>query len=320
MNESMPTVNSPDFREASIRALAFLRDMTGMDLWMVTRVDGEDWIVLESEDHGYGIKRGDLFTWSDSFCSRMVNGLGPRVAAVASDVPAYREAPIGRAVPIGAYVGIPLQGKDGELFGTLCSIDPQEKGSALKELQPTFELIADLLSGILAAELKVEAAERAARLASLDATHDELTGIGGRRGWNLAISAEEDRCVRHGHPAAVVFIDLDELKRVNDREGHEAGDELLRVTAATIKGTLRGHDFAARIGGDEFAVLAPECNPAQAKALSERLRVALGQAGIKASVGYASRRTSAGLEEAVREADQGMYEDKLARRKMGVAA
>ncbi len=51
---------------------------------------------------------GDVFAWSDSFCSRMVRGLGPRVAPVSEDVPAYRDAPIGRQVPIGAYVGVPL--------------------------------------------------------------------------------------------------------------------------------------------------------------------------------------------------------------------
>jgi hypothetical protein len=69
-----------DFQTAAAAVLAFMRDRIGFGLWMVTRVDGDDWIVLAAEDHGYGVTAGNLFRWSDSFCSRMVIGSGPRVA------------------------------------------------------------------------------------------------------------------------------------------------------------------------------------------------------------------------------------------------
>ena len=96
--------------EAAARAvLGFLHARFGFDLWMVTRTEGEDWIVLHVEDHGYGVRPGTVFRWSDSFCSRMVQGLGPRVAPDAAGVPAYAEAPIGRQVRIGAYIGLPLR-------------------------------------------------------------------------------------------------------------------------------------------------------------------------------------------------------------------
>ena len=69
-----------DFEAAGQRVLAFLHQRFGFGLWMVTRTEGEDWIVLQSEDHGYGVKPGTVFRWADSFCSEMVKGNGPRIA------------------------------------------------------------------------------------------------------------------------------------------------------------------------------------------------------------------------------------------------
>lgn len=85
-----------DFESAGKATLAFLRDRLGFGLWMVTRTEGKDWIVLQSEDHGYGVEAGHVFQWADSFCSEMIKGNGPRIAPDSDDVPAYVAAPIGR--------------------------------------------------------------------------------------------------------------------------------------------------------------------------------------------------------------------------------
>jgi len=91
---------------------------------MVTRTKGDDWIVLHAEDHGYGVENDAVFKRADSFCSQMVQGLGPSMASDSDLMPAYASAPIGKQVKIGAYVGVPLSDADGSLFGTLCAIDP----------------------------------------------------------------------------------------------------------------------------------------------------------------------------------------------------
>lgn len=88
--------------------LRLLHNRLGFDLWMVTRTEGDDWIVLHAEDHGYGIQDGTVFRWADSFCARMVEGEGPRIAPRSDAVPAYAAAPIGSQVRIGAYVGVPF--------------------------------------------------------------------------------------------------------------------------------------------------------------------------------------------------------------------
>lgn len=102
-----------NFQTAARSVLAFLHRRLGFDLWMVTRTEGEDWIVLQAEDHGYNVTDGTVFRWADSFCSQMVKALGPRIAARSDDIPAYASARIGQQVKIGAYVGVPLRRADG---------------------------------------------------------------------------------------------------------------------------------------------------------------------------------------------------------------
>ena len=116
-----------DFESAGRAVLAFLHRRLGFGLWMITRTEGEDWIVLQVEDHGYGISPGTVFRWADSFCSEMVQNNGPKVAPNSDIVPAYAAAPIGQQVPIKAYIGVPLSNADGSLFGTLCAIDPSRQ-------------------------------------------------------------------------------------------------------------------------------------------------------------------------------------------------
>jgi diguanylate cyclase len=302
-----------DFQRASVAVLRFLRQRLGFGLWMVTRTDDDDWIVLAAEDHGYGVAPGDLFRWSDSFCSRMVRGLGPRVAPRSEDVPVYAEAPIGRQVPIQAYIGVPIADPDGALFGTLCAIDPAPQPSTIVAEQPLVELLAGLLGNILASEREREEAARRAERAEHDSQIDELTGLGNRRGWEHVLDAEEARSRRYGDPAAVLVLDLDGLKVTNDTLGHAAGDELLRRTALTLREVVREPDYLARVGGDEFSLLALRCGPAAARQLSSRLRAHLTAMGVEASFGSALRHPSRGLRAAWSEADAAMYVDKRVR-------
>lgn len=90
------------------------------------------------------------------------------------------------------------------------------------------------------------------------ASRDALTGLPNRRAFFEAGKAEADRSRRYGHPLAVAFLDLDDFKRLNDSQGHEAGDRALKAVAMGLLRSLRTTDHLARLGGDEFAVLLPE--------------------------------------------------------------
>lgn len=299
-----------NFQDASQAVLAHLHGRLGFRLWMVTRTSGDDWIVLQARDEGYGLHAGARLRWSDSFCRRMVEGLGPRVAPDSQKVAAYADAPIARELAIGAYVGVPLLQQDGTLFGTLCAIDPSPQPASLVDELPLIELMATLLSTILRLELsRAEAARRIERLVQ-DSELDTLTGVYNRRGWNRLVAREEERCRRYGHPAFVLLVDLNGLKETNDTEGHAAGDELIARASRALREAVREIDIVARLGGDEFGVVAVQCDPAGAQSLLARVRARLAFHQVDAAVGMAPRVAPAGLEAAVEQADRRMYEDK----------
>jgi diguanylate cyclase len=299
-----------DFSSAAQGVLRLLHNRLGFDLWMVTRTEGDDWIVLHAEDHGYGVQDGTVFRWADSFCARMVEGQGPRIAPRSEAVPTYATAPIGQQVRIGAYVGVPLSRADGSLFGTLCAIHPAPQPAAIQAEQPLVELLSSLLSTILGAELRAAEEARKAERAQAEALLDPLTGLFNRRGWDQLVAAEEERCRRYGHPACVVSLDLNDLKVVNDTHGHAAGDELLRRCGDALRSSVRHQDVAARLGGDEFAVLCVECDPVYIHSLVGRIRATLLDQDISASIGFASRHPASNLVETLHQADVAMYAEK----------
>lgn len=302
------------FESASRAVLGFLQARIEMGLWMITRTEGADWIVLQADDRVYGIRDGDVFPWADSFCSRMVTGDGPRVAPSSAEVPVYAEAPINQQMDIGAYIGVPVCLDDGSLFGTLCAIDPHARAESLKHELPLIELCGRLLGTLLSNEFRTVEQQRVLEHSQRDAITDGLTGTLNRHGWESLVVQEDARATRYGSPTGIALLDLDNLKEINDTRGHAAGDELLRRTVQTLDDAVRQGDVVARLGGDEFAVLCVECDGQELTIVVERIRRALNRVGVQASIGQATRDPRLGLPDAVREADRRMYQNKRARR------
>ena len=143
------------------------------------------------------------------------------------------------------------------------------------------------------------AAVENARLYAL-ANIDGLTGLYVRRYFDMRVAEEIERARRFGTSFALVMLDLDDFKRLNDTHGHLVGDRALREVAALAAGQLRGVDLAARYGGEELAFLLPRTNLADAHAVAERIRAAVeghefGGLHITASLGVAGW-TEAGVE------------------------
>ncbi len=309
----MDTLFFGDFETAGRAVLSFLQRRLGFDLWMVTRTEDEDWIVLQTEGERYGVEPGAVFRWADSFCSEMVKGNGPRIAPSAELVPAYASAPLAAQMKIAAYIGVPLHLEDGKLFGTLCAIHPSSQPETILAEQELVELLGAMLSTILQSELRASAEVRQREKLKAETLSDTLTGLYNRRGWDRLLKSEEDRCRRYGHPAAITVVDIDNLKRVNDTQGHAAGDILISSVGATLRNAARPPDVVARLGGDEFGILSVECDRGGAQALLERIRASLVEVGVQASAGVAMRDPSVGLNGAWEEADQRMYIEKRSR-------
>jgi two-component system cell cycle response regulator len=146
---------------------------------------------------------------------------------------------------------------------------------------------------------------------------DGLTGVYNRRHLDEQLLIESKTASRHDRPMAVLMLDIDHFKQVNDREGHPAGDRVLQEFARRLQATVRAGTVVGRWGGEEFLVIAPQTNIGEAKMLGERIRLAIADRpveldhrdiSITVSVGCA-----AGLEpsaDLVDQADAALYRSK----------
>ncbi|HEX4744346.1 MAG TPA: GAF domain-containing protein, partial [Candidatus Limnocylindria bacterium] len=176
-----------------------------------------------------------------------------------------------------ALLGVPLR-SEGHMYGSLYVVHPRAGYFNERHVQQV-QVVAAHAGAALA---RAHAFEEATRLSITD----ELTGFFNSRYLNARLQEEIARAMRYGHELALVLIDSDALKRVNDQLGHEAGNEHLRRLAKTIRAHVRATDIVARYGGDEFVVLQPEAGLDAARATAERIRMAASvqQEGIATSV------------------------------------
>ncbi len=211
-----------------------------------------------------------------------------------------------------ATVRFAYPGDDGRILGTgFVAIDIREHqpwsnapgGSALASAQRT---IADLT--------------RAVEDLKLRATTDRLTGALNRGRLEENAQFELLRFERYGHPVAMLFIDVDYFKRVNDEHGHPAGDRVLGAVADVLRQCMRTTDLLGRWGGEEFVLLLPNTGLTSARLLAERIRATIeahdfGEVGrITASFGVAECQKGESLETLVGRADAAMYRAKKAGR------
>ena len=205
-------------------------------------------------------------------------------------------------------------------------------GRAAKETLLRFEHDARLVLGaaialggvlVLAAALVHRAWDRQ-RAATEDyarlARTDSLTGLANRRHFFERAEDELERSRRYATPVAVLMLDLDRFKAVNDTHGHRTGDLVLRNLATVLSRELRAVDTAGRVGGEEFAVLLPQTDLAEARQTAERLRLAVAASPtprpegrpvpVTISVGVASSLGDLNLDTLVNHADEALYEAK----------
>jgi len=179
----------------------------------------------------------------------------------------------------------------------------------------------DLLFMAAVADQVAIAIDRARQFAS-EARTDHLTGLANRREFERVMEREVALAERHNRRLSLMMIDLDNLKRINDRLGHSAGDGALRLVAQQLQRVVRASDVCARVGGDEFAVAMPETDLDRARDVALRLRRAVDQAALSmrapehvdVSLGIAAWRPGQDWQAIYQAADSDLYEDKRRRK------
>jgi diguanylate cyclase (GGDEF)-like protein len=217
-----------------------------------------------------------------------------------------------------APYGVPLVDADGKLFAILCALGEHVAPERLAQVRPVLDYALGMLGAVVRTELTLEEEARRAERAQADALVDPLTALHNRRAWDQLLSTEDQRCSRHGYDAVIFVVDLDGLKAINDRFGHEKGDELIRNAATALERSVRRTDVVARVGGDEFAILAVKCDAGAAARIRDHIESTLMRANSPATVGFSVRSEAGDLFEAWRQADGAMYHRK--RGKPGRAA
>lgn len=189
---------------------------------------------------------------------------------------------------------------------------------------------------LIAARREVEAAQAKIRQLESDLVHasekvreDHLTGALNRRGLDIGFEREAARADRHGFPLCVALLDVDNFKQLNDKHGHQAGDDALVYLTQTIKDTVRPDDVVARYGGEEFLILLPDTGQDEAMAVIVRLQRALTRqlflhnnerVLITFSAGIAQRVAGESKETLIGRADKALYRAKDSGKNRVVAA
>jgi diguanylate cyclase len=214
-------------------------------------------------------------------------------------------------LPITLYVGVPLYGDGNRFFGTLCGLDPLPAVVGIRSSEGRVKRTADIIAKLLSMEQKL--AKKQSQNSSVKgiAWRDEMTSLLNRRGWNRLL--EKAGNVTDTHTHAVVILDLDKLKSVNDEKGHAAGDKLIVDAASVLSASMRGDDVVARLGGDEFGILLRDVYPRQMEDIVQRIAAELVAAEVAATMGYASSPPLPSISAAMEAADQMLISQKRQR-------
>ena len=298
--------------EAVGRALAAAMEELGMEVAFVSEFAEQRMVFrkLAGDAKSFGWQEGESVPLDDTFCQLLIEGRLPSLIPDANADERVKHLDVTGKAGIGSYVGVPIKFSDGHIYGTLCALSHSPDPS-LKERDVQFVRVL--------AQLVAEQLEREQRLFH-QAMHDSLTGLPNRALFMNRLEQAFARAQRRESKVAVLFLDLDGFKKVNDSLGHEGGDLLLITVAERLREMLRPADTVARIGGDEFVVLLEETTSLEevtrvAERIIDRFKEPFALQGQEVFIG-----TSIGIcigpllqegpEEILRNADAAMYHAK----------
>lgn len=291
------------------RIVQLVQKLIGVPMATITFVDRDrQW---------FKARRGVELTQTErsvSVCDHTIRNYEPMVVPDLTADARFAALPcVSDPEPIMAYLGVPLVTEDNFALGALCAMDhvPREfTPDQIAILKEFALLVVDWL------EMR--------RIAQVDF----LTGALTRRASIAAIATQMARHERNGQPSALAVFDLDHFKSVNDRHGHAAGDQVLRIVSAMCQDSLREGDMIGRIGGEEFVLLMTETALDDARQVVERLRSSIegaeiGEPGLKvtASFGLAALQPDHGYPDVwIDAADKALYRAKESGRNRIVTA
>ncbi|WP_341304858.1 sensor domain-containing diguanylate cyclase [Pseudomonas sp. TMP25] len=304
--------------EAVSRPLLKLAKMLcGMQTSFITLIDWNNMrqsVLHCDSDPALPITEGTVVDWSESLCRRMFSNGDVQSCNIDS---LFADTP-GAGMGIKSFVVLPVVLADRTL-GTFC-VASLERVELDEQVLEQLQLISDALSYQFHLELEYQALHKRAedRQQLIDDLHqqastDPLTGLLNRRGFTLQWQRAMAHSAITGSSLAVMMIDIDHFKKLNDLHGHERGDAALIHVASALGRVTRKQDFVCRLGGDEFVVVAPGSDASGLEILGQRLQQQLQTVAhdlfMHVSIGIAAAPQHP-VDDLLRLADQALYRSK----------
>ncbi|NPU90506.1 MAG: sensor domain-containing diguanylate cyclase [Gammaproteobacteria bacterium] len=270
--------------------------------------------VIANSNPANPYKAGDSFARDTNlFCRKVVQDCAQVYENHATSNPVWRGNPMMENNRFNSYLGVPIYWPDGTPFGTICVLD-----YAVTHYNKNFLELIWQFRDLVEADLMLN--NQFMQLLELS-TRDDLSRLLNRRGFFSQADKQVRLASRVKQNIGVLYLDLDNLKKINDQMGHRIGDKAIAALAAAIRKVIRESDVAGRIGGDEFVIVMLAEDEESLAKLTYRIRQELKQQAvgelqsIELSVSIGSRLFRhphlSSIDKMVSEVDQRMYEDKL---------
>ncbi|NOY43635.1 MAG: diguanylate cyclase [Planctomycetes bacterium] len=211
----------------------------------------------------------------------------------------------------------------GEIGEALSTDENQDSANVIEAVSQIVNATSNMQDQISRVEKRLEAQTAQVEKHVILAGRDELTGLPNRRTFDKELRRVDEEFQSHKKPFSLIFLDVDQFKKVNDQYGHQVGDDALRELGKTLLTQIRDGDTATRYGGDEFAILLPHTTEYDARLVAERIRKAYAaknfstdgkQYNVTVSVGVSTAVAGLSPEAVVQRADQALYAAKEAGR------
>ena len=235
--------------------LALLETATGLQSTYMTTIDksaGLQHVLYARNSSNMTIPEGLAVPWGDTLCKRALE----EDRAYSDDVTGHwGDSAAARELGIATYASTPIHGPGGRLYGTLCAASDTSM-PATEDAARVLRLCSQLIGQQVEREWLMQELRATNHALSMSALTDPLTLLPNRRAVMEELPRRIARRDREHGALLVAFIDMDGFKAINDVHGHEAGDNMLALIGNALSSSARGGDYCARIGGDEFVVLA----------------------------------------------------------------
>ncbi|MUK46500.1 diguanylate cyclase [Aliivibrio fischeri] len=292
-------------------------DIFGADCGAIIKFTGHSFTtMLSSRNEASFLHKGTEWSSdSKSFCRTIIKTGKPLYIANAVEDEYWFDAPPVVNGPVRSYCGVPIFSPDGSIYGTICAIDTKST-----RYEDALTKLLLHLSKLITSDLKIAEKAEQHRLMALT---DQTTGLLNRRGLNVLSEQKFKDAKRNQDHIGVLYLDIDNLKIINDNFGHLSGDKCIKLLATILKKMVRQSDLIARIGGDEFTVLAliSSENTKELDHLSMRIRevyqneikdnAELNMSNISIGQHLVSYDSNTSLKEMLAKADSLMYQEKI---------